>query len=90
MNWIAEVAAANLFPVIGIAPMIGVNFTAEQEVSDDAVMLSYGFWKERLGGSPDALGTRLTIGGKTRSVILACVVPARRAATIDAIAALRH
>jgi hypothetical protein len=45
---------ANLFPVLGISPMLGRNVTEDQEVSDDAVIVSYGFWKEWFGAAPDA------------------------------------
>ena len=60
---------ANLFPLIGVSPAIGVHFTEEQEITDDAAMLSYGFWQERLGGSLNVLGTRLTLGGQPRTIV---------------------
>jgi hypothetical protein len=60
---------ANLFPVLGISPILGQSFTEDQEVADDSVILSYGFWKERYAAAPDALGQRLTIGGKPRTIV---------------------
>jgi putative ABC transport system permease protein len=60
---------ASLFPLIGVAPGIGRHFRADQEVTDDAIILSHGFWKERFGGAPDVLGRRLTLGGRPRTVI---------------------
>lgn len=61
--------AANLFPLLGVPPAIGTNFTEEQESTDDAIILSHGFWRERFGGSADVLGTRVTIGGHPRTVV---------------------
>lgn len=60
---------ASLFPVVGIAPALGMNFTSDQEVSDDVVMLSDGLWHERFGGAADVLGKRLTVGGKPRTIV---------------------
>ena len=60
---------ASLFPVLGIAPALGVNFTEAQELTEDAVILSHGFWRERFAAAPDALGRRLTIGGRPRTIV---------------------
>src|SRR5262245_20143547 len=60
---------ATLFPVVGIAPALGVNFTSDQEVSDDVVMLSDGLWHARFGGAADVLGKRMTVGGKPRTIV---------------------
>jgi putative ABC transport system permease protein len=60
---------ASLFPLIGVSPALGSHFTEAQERSGDAVILSHGFWQERFGGAPDALGTQLTIGGRPRTIV---------------------
>jgi putative ABC transport system permease protein len=60
---------ANLFPLVGVSPAFGVNFTEEQEITDDAIILSHGFWQERFGGDVAALGTSLTLGGRARTII---------------------
>jgi putative ABC transport system permease protein len=65
----AAKVTASLFPLIGVSPFLGVNFTSENELADDAVMLSYGFWTERFGGQRDAIGQRLTLGGKPRTIV---------------------
>ena len=54
---------------LGIAPALGVNFTEAQELTEDAVILSHGFWRERFAAAPDALGRRLTIGGRPRTIV---------------------
>jgi hypothetical protein len=43
---------ASLFPLLGIAPSLGVAFTEADERTDAAVILSHGFWQERFGGAP--------------------------------------
>lgn len=60
---------ASLFRVLRISPVLGVAFTEEHEGTDDVAILSYGFWQERFGGAPDALGKQLTIGGRPRRII---------------------
>ena len=42
--------SANFFSVLGVRPILGPGFTGEngQHGHDDVVVLSYGFWKERL------------------------------------------
>ena len=60
---------ASLFPLIGIQPVLGAFFTEADETSGDAVILSHGFWQERFGAAPDALGKRITVGGKPRTIV---------------------
>src|SRR5262245_22584275 len=60
---------ASLFPLLGVAPALGVAFTDADELSDDRVILSFGFWQERFGGKPDALGRRLTVAGRPRTIV---------------------
>jgi putative ABC transport system permease protein len=61
--------SASLFPLLGVPPAMGSNFTEAQETTDDAIMLSYNFWRERFGGATDVLGRRVTIDGRPRTVI---------------------
>ena len=54
---------ANLFPLLGIQPMLGRGFLPEEERPENAhvVILSHAFWMDYLGGSPDALGKTLSL-----------------------------
>src|SRR5262245_7077166 len=65
----AATITANLFPLIGVAPALGRLFTEDQEVSKDAVILSFGFWRERFGGASDVIGQRLMLGGTPRTIV---------------------
>jgi len=60
---------ASLFPIIGVRPTLGLNFTEAQEVTDEAVILSHGFWQKRFGEDPSVIGKRMTIGGRVRTII---------------------
>ncbi len=61
----------NFFPVLGIQPMMGRNFTAEECKwhGPDAVILSYGFWQRRFAGDPGIVGRKLTLDEKPVSVV---------------------
>ena len=54
---------ANLFTVLGVAPVFGRNFVPEDDESGAApvVMISAGLWQRRLGGEPDVAGKRLAL-----------------------------
>ena len=56
-----------MFDMLGRAPAIGRNFTAAD--MQTAVIVSYRFWRSRMGASPAALGTVLTIAGQPRTVV---------------------
>jgi predicted permease len=68
--------SASFFPVFGVRPLIGRNFTAQDDhrASAPVAMLGAGFWKTKFGGSPDVLGKTLTLDGTDYTVI--GVVPA--------------
>ena len=62
------IVTATLFPLLGASPLMGRSFTAADETSNDTVVLSYGFWRERFGAQ-DAIGKQITTGGRPRTVI---------------------
>ncbi|HEY6403781.1 MAG TPA: ABC transporter permease, partial [Blastocatellia bacterium] len=65
-----DLVSANLFPLLGIAPMLGRTFTPE-DVANRArvVVLSYGLWQRRFGASPGAIGKTLEINGQPAQII---------------------
>src|SRR5262245_36324893 len=63
-------ASANLFPLLGVAPMLGRTFTADEEQQKArVVVLSHGLWRRRFGAAPDILGRTLEIDGVSSQVI---------------------
>jgi predicted permease len=62
---------ASFFPLLGVQPLIGRNFTEEEMAagSEQVVILDYGFWQERFGGDPTAVGQTLRIDGRPYSIV---------------------
>jgi putative ABC transport system permease protein len=56
-------ATANYFTTLGVRPVRGRVFTADEEPEGAArvVMLSEAFWRNRLGGDSAALGRKVTL-----------------------------
>jgi predicted permease len=66
----AEAVSANLFPLLGRAPLLGRTFSSEEaERRDRVVVVSHQLWQRRFAGSLDVLGRTLEINGKTSKVI---------------------
>jgi predicted permease len=63
--------SANLFPVLGVQPMRGRGFRAEEEIAgNDAVaILTHDFWMRRFAGDPEILDRRLEIDGRPFRVV---------------------
>lgn len=67
----SAVVSANFFEVLGVQPILGRNFIPEEDQpgAPRSVIISYQFWQERLGGSTDALGRKLTLDGVPHTVV---------------------
>ncbi len=65
-----EYASASLFPTLGVRPFMGRNFLPQEDRQGAAcaVMLSYGFWRGRLGADPNILGNVLTLNAMSCAV----------------------
>ncbi len=63
--------SANLFPLLGIAPLRGRTFTTDEDRpgKDQVVVLSYGAWQRRFGSDPEILGRTLVFDQQPRKVI---------------------
>jgi putative ABC transport system permease protein len=61
----------DLFPVLGIAPSFGRNFTAEedQDGKGPVVILSGELWKSRFGADPGILGRTINLDGQPFAVV---------------------
>ena len=64
-------ATPSLFRLLGVDAAAGRTFTdAEgQPGTDDAVLLSEGFWRRRFGGDREVLGRTLTLDGESYRVV---------------------
>ena len=61
----------NALDTIGLHPAIGRFFTAEDSASSHApaVVLSYGYWRDRFGANSTAIGQTIRIDGVQRQII---------------------
>ena len=57
---------ANLFPTIGVAPMLGRNILPDEDQPGHAneMILSYGLWVPRFNADPSIVGHSVTIDGQ--------------------------
>src|SRR5271155_757803 len=64
-------ASSSLLPMLGVKPMLGRFFTADEDRpgKPDAIVLTYGLWKRAFGGDPNLLGRSITLNGKPRTVV---------------------
>ena len=61
---IAARTSANLFPLMGVKPILGRAFSSDEEARGERVIvLSQGLWQRRFGASKDVLGKTLEIDG---------------------------
>ena len=60
-----------MLPTLGLHPLLGRNFTAQEDAphGPHAVILGYGFWQRRYGGSHDVLGQTLDVEGVGYTIV---------------------
>jgi predicted permease len=65
------VVTPGFFKAFASAPVLGREFTAEEDrpTGPRAIIVSYGFWQERLGGRADVVGTTLDVSGRTWNIV---------------------
>jgi putative ABC transport system permease protein len=61
----------NLFPMLGIDPMLGRLFVEgeDKEGADHEVILSYGLWQRRFSGDQNVLGKQILLDGNAYVVV---------------------
>jgi putative ABC transport system permease protein len=62
---------SNLFSLLGIRPLLGRAFDTgiDEPGKDSVAVVSEGFWRTRLGGSPSAIGSTVRLDGTPYEVI---------------------
>ena len=68
--------SSDYFAILGVKPRLGRLFAkGEDEIgAAPVVLVSEGLWKRKLGGSPEVLGTSVTLDGRAYTVV--GVIPA--------------
>jgi putative ABC transport system permease protein len=62
----------NLFPMLGIEPMIGRQFREEEAAApglESVVMLTHGLWQRRYGSDPSIVGKTIMVNDRARTVV---------------------
>jgi putative ABC transport system permease protein len=66
--------SGRMFEVMGVDAILGRTFTTADDVpgggpDGPVAVISHGFWERRFGGSPDAIGRRITMDGAPFTII---------------------
>ena len=61
----------NFFPLLGVRPLIGRNFTTDESAWNGprAALLSYSLWQRRFGGDHSVVGRPISLNGTPTTVI---------------------
>jgi predicted permease len=72
----AQHISATFFPILGVRPIMGRNFSADEDRrgANPTIMISEGLWKRKFASDPNIIGKRLIVAGEVRTII--GVVPA--------------
>src|SRR6202521_4460807 len=75
-NVLAERVSANFFPILGVNPILGRNFSSEEDRrgASPTALISEGLWKRRFASDRNVIGQRLIVAGQPRTII--GVIPA--------------
>lgn len=63
--------SASFFSVLGVQPVLGRSFVAKEDRAggDLVAVLSHGLWQRRFGGDKNILGSKITISGRSMTVV---------------------
>jgi predicted permease len=72
----AQRVSANFFPILGVNPILGRNFTSEEDRrgANPTALISEGLWKRKFASDRNVIGQRLIVAGQPRTII--GVIPA--------------
>ena len=61
----------SFFPLLGMKPGLGRTFSSDEAVPghDAVVVVSHSFWQQRLGAASDAMGRKISLTGRTYTVV---------------------
>ncbi|HXT41232.1 MAG TPA: ABC transporter permease [Candidatus Angelobacter sp.] len=74
---VSGAVTADFFPLLGIQPALGRNFTREEDKPNGpkVAILGHGLWQSRFGGDANVLGRTITLNQQSYTVV--GVLPAR-------------
>jgi cell division protein FtsX len=64
-------ATSDFFPLLGIRPLLGRNFTKEEDTPNGppAAILGHGIWQSRFGGDRGVIGRTITLNKRSYTII---------------------
>jgi putative ABC transport system permease protein len=70
-RYLGGAVSADMFPVLGIAPALGRNFTPEEDspAGGGAVIISDNIWRARYQSDPGVLGKVVTVNAVSRVIV---------------------
>jgi putative ABC transport system permease protein len=68
---LAHAVTSNFFPLLGIQPALGRNFSAEEDKpgAGKATVVSFGLWQRRYGGQANIVGRDILLDGEKYTVV---------------------
>ena len=67
-----ELVTGNYFPMLGVQAAVGRTLLPSDDVAPGAhpvVMLGYGYWQRKFGGSPEVVGSAIRLNGREYTVV---------------------
>ena len=64
-------ATANLFPLLGVSPLLGRTFSSDEDQpgGPQVVVIGYGLWQRRFGADREVVGREIPSNGQKFRVI---------------------
>src|SRR5262249_9475499 len=65
------VVSGGYFPVLGVKPLLGRTIVPEDDAGsgNPVAMISFGYWRDRLGGEPAVLNQPLRVNGQIFTIV---------------------
>ena len=67
-----EIVSGTYFPALGVRPAVGRLLEPSDDVEPGAhpvIVVSFDFWRNRLGGDPDVVGRRVFVNGGPMTIV---------------------
>jgi putative ABC transport system permease protein len=71
MRLTGAAVTTNLLATLGVKPLLGRDFTADEAIlgNNTSLLLSYGLWQRRFGGARDVVGRRILVEGTPFTIV---------------------
>src|SRR5262245_13644094 len=68
---VSGAVTADFFPLLGVQPALGRNFTQEEDTPNGprAAILGHDLWQNRFGGDPDVLDRTITLNQQSYTIV---------------------